>query len=64
MNYPIFRSLIIRTAQDSDVEHNYCARKFLYDALQYEIYENFPLYGKSTSIYNFYCWRSVSLCGV
>ncbi len=48
MNYIpilIFRSLNIRTAQHSDVEHidiivqgNF---QFSYDALQYEVYENF-----------------------
>ncbi len=44
----IFRSLNIRTAQHSDVEHtdiivqgNFRTFKFSYYALQYEIYENF-----------------------
>ena len=43
MNYP-FRILNILTAQHSDVEP-IVQGNFSYDALQYEIYKNYPLYG-------------------
>ncbi len=47
--------------QDSDVEHNYyCARSYRYDALQYEIYENFH----HTTLYDIRYSLLWSRCGM